>query len=233
MICIPFIGNKQSCLFIGQYNCKKPYSFPAISLAYEKAEYDIMRRPPKNAFTNKLVGSQLISHAYGQIGVIQAAAGFLTYFVIMAENGFYPSKLIGLRTHWDAISVNDLVDSYGQEWTFRDRKVLEYTCQTAFFAIVIVQWTDLIICKTRRISILNQGFDNWTLNFGLLFEAALAILLSYTPGMDKYLHMYPLKLSWWLLAVPFAAIILVYDEARKFIIRTLPRGSWWEHELYY
>ena len=81
---------------------------PAISLAYEKAECDIMRRPPKNAFTNKLVGGQLISHAYGQIGIIQAAAGFLTYFVIMAENGFYPTKLIGLRTAWESNSINDL-----------------------------------------------------------------------------------------------------------------------------
>jgi sodium/potassium-transporting ATPase subunit alpha len=42
---------------------------PAISLAYEKAECDIMRRPPKNAFTNKLVGFQLISHAYGQVSI--------------------------------------------------------------------------------------------------------------------------------------------------------------------
>jgi len=91
-------------------------------------------------------------------------AGFLTYFVIMSENGFFPSKLIGLRTSWDSSSINDLADSYGQEWTFRDRKVLEYTCQTAFFvAIVVVQWTDLIVCKTRRISILKQGFDNWYL----------------------------------------------------------------------
>merc|ERR1712117_215935 len=32
---------------------------------------------------------------------------------------------------------------------FTDRKVLEYTCHTAFFvSIVIVQWADLIICKT-------------------------------------------------------------------------------------
>ena len=29
---------------------------PAISLAYEKAECDIMRRPPRNPFTDKLVG---------------------------------------------------------------------------------------------------------------------------------------------------------------------------------
>jgi hypothetical protein len=30
---------------------------------------------------------------------------------------------------------------------------------------------------SRRISILKQGFDNWTLNFGLLFEAALGPIL--------------------------------------------------------
>lgn len=42
--------------------------------------------------------------------------------------------------------------------TYRDRKTLEYTCHTAFFAsIVIVQWADLIICKTRRNSIVHQG----------------------------------------------------------------------------
>lgn len=42
--------------------------------------------------------------------------------------------------------------------TFHDRKILEYTCHTAFFtSIVIVQWADLIICKTRRNSIVHQG----------------------------------------------------------------------------
>lgn len=54
--------------------------------------------------------------AYGQIGMIQAAAGFFVYFVIMAENGFLPSKLFGIRESWDSKAVNDLADSYGQEW---------------------------------------------------------------------------------------------------------------------
>lgn len=54
--------------------------------------------------------------AYGQIGMIQTAAGFFTYFVIMAENGFLPLKLIGLRERWESKFVNDLTDSYGQEW---------------------------------------------------------------------------------------------------------------------
>ena len=58
----------------------------------------------------------LISMAYGQIGMIQASAGFFTYLYIMAENGFLPSRLIGLRKSWESKAVNDLEDSYGQEW---------------------------------------------------------------------------------------------------------------------
>merc|ERR1711887_270882 len=106
---------------------------PAISLAYEKAEADIMKRQPRDPFTDKLVNERLISMAYGQIGMIQASAGFFVYFVILCENGFWPSRLFGLRRAWDSQAVNDLEDSYGQEWTYADRKILEYTCHTAFF----------------------------------------------------------------------------------------------------
>lgn len=148
--------------------------------------------------------------------MMQSFGAFFTYFVIMAENGFWPSLLIGLRKQWDSKAVNDLLDSYGQEWvialkfvdtflkhyfeilfanqTYDARKKLEYTCHTAFFvAIVIVQWADLIICKTRRNSLFQQGMRNHVLNFGLVFETAVACTLSYTPGMDTGLRMFPLK----------------------------------------
>lgn len=206
---------------------------PAISLAYERAESDIMKRQPRNPKKDKLVNERLISMAYGQIGFMQAAAGFYVYFVIMAENGFLPSRLLGLRAEWDSKSVNDLKDSYNQEWTYFDRKILEYTCHTAFFvSIVIVQWADLIICKTRRNSIVHQGMRNHVLNFGLVFETALAAFLSYCPGMDKGLRMYPLKIDWWFPALPFSILIFVYDEIRRFILRRNP-GGWVEMETYY
>ncbi|XP_069167712.1 sodium/potassium-transporting ATPase subunit alpha isoform X3 [Procambarus clarkii] len=206
---------------------------PAISLAYETAESDIMKRYPRNPFKDKLVNERLISMAYGQIGMIQALAGFYVYFVIMAENGFLPPKLFGIREQWDSKAINDLEDHYGQEWTYHDRKILEYTCHTAFFvSIVIVQWADLIICKTRRNSIVHQGMKNMVLNFGLCFETTLAAFLSYTPGMDKGLRMYPLKFYWWLPALPFSLLIFIYDECRRFILRRNP-GGWMELETYY
>merc|ERR1719458_1267337 len=66
---------------------------PAISMAYEYVESDIMKRQPRNPFTDKLVNERLISMAYGQIGMIQASAGFFVSLVILAENGFRPSIL--------------------------------------------------------------------------------------------------------------------------------------------
>ncbi|XP_015785095.1 sodium/potassium-transporting ATPase subunit alpha [Tetranychus urticae] len=206
---------------------------PAISLAYEQAESDIMKRQPRDAKKDKLVNERLISMSYGQIGTIQAAAGFFTYFVIMAESGFLPGTLFGIRHDWDSKAINDVTDSYGQEWTYKARKSLEYTCHTAFFvAIVIVQWTDLIVCKTRRNSLVHQGMKNHVLTFGIFFETAVAAFLSYTPGMDVVLKLYPLKISWWFPALPFALLILIYDESRKFIIRRRP-GGWVEKETYY
>uniref|UniRef100_A0A8C7NBL8 Sodium/potassium-transporting ATPase subunit alpha n=1 Tax=Oncorhynchus kisutch TaxID=8019 RepID=A0A8C7NBL8_ONCKI len=206
---------------------------PAISLAYEAAESDIMKRQPRNPARDKLVNERLISIAYGQIGMIQALGGFFSYFVILAENGFLPSLLVGIRLNWDDRSNNDLEDSYGQQWTYEQRKIVEYTCHTAFFvSIVVVQWADVIICKTRRNSVFQQGMRNKILIFGLFEETALAAFLSYTPGMDVALRMYPLKPSWWFCAFPYSFLIFVYDEIRKLILRRNP-GGWVEKETYY
>ena len=85
--------------------------------------------------------------------------------------------------------------------TYAQRKVLEYTCHTAFFvSIVIVQWADLCICKTRRNSIIHQGMMNHHLTFGLFFETALAAFLAYCPGLDKGLRMYPMR--WVCMSLP-------------------------------
>ena len=58
--------------------------------------------------------------AYGQIGVMQAFGAFFVYLVIMAENGFWPSKLYDIRKKWDSRLINDLEDSYRQDWVRRN-----------------------------------------------------------------------------------------------------------------
>ena len=144
----------------------------------------------------------------------------LAYFLIMAEHGFLPYDLIGLRKSWDSIGINVLEDTFFQEWTYEARKILSTPATQHFFtAIVVVQWADLIICKTRILSIFSHGINNWFLNFGLLLETCLAAFLSYTPGTEKVLHMFPLKLHLWFPGLPFSILILIYDECRKVILR--------------
>jgi sodium/potassium-transporting ATPase subunit alpha len=53
--------------------------------------------------------------------MIAASAGFFTYTVIMAHNGFLPYTLVGVRKMWYSRAVNDLQDSYYQEWVIQKK----------------------------------------------------------------------------------------------------------------
>lgn len=136
---------------------------------------------------------------------------------------------------------------------------LEHYCQSCFFAAIIVtQVADGIICKTRRNTIFRQvvkfdffitrvfcvaifftyffsplqGMTNWVLNAGLLFAVALGCTLLYTPGLYEYLLMPPIQGIHWLPGVPYALLIIVFDEIRRLILRHRP-GGWVEREFYY
>lgn len=49
-------------------------------------------------------------------GAIQSFAGFTDYFTAMAQEGWFPLLCVGLRPHWENHHLQDLQDSYGQEW---------------------------------------------------------------------------------------------------------------------
>ncbi|CAJ0581989.1 unnamed protein product, partial [Mesorhabditis spiculigera] len=163
---------------------------PAISLAYEEAEADIMKRKPRDPIHDKLVNERLISLAYGQIGMIQASAGFFTYFWIMADNGFLPKDLYQLRAQWDSRAYNNVLDSYGQEWTYANRKILEYTCQTAYFVtIVVVQWADLIISKTRHVPRRLHVLLPWLGQWSSYVRPSLLLVVPRTSIRHPHLHL--------------------------------------------
>ena len=130
-------------------------------------------------------------------------------------------------------AINDLRDSYDQEWTYEDRKSLEYSCQAGFLiSIMMVQWINVIATRSRSVSIVKRGCGNMFMNFALIFETLLAIAMIYVPGLNYGLQLdmvYPLS---WLPAVPFIIFLLCYDEIRKAIIRKHPNG-WMQRETYF
>lgn len=69
--------------------------YPALSLAYEEAEFDIMTRKPRK-LDEHLVSGKLLCHAYGNMGEIATAGGFFAYFTVMGVYGYPYNILFGL-----------------------------------------------------------------------------------------------------------------------------------------
>ncbi|CAB4062745.1 ATP1A [Lepeophtheirus salmonis] len=205
---------------------------PAISLAYEEEEVRMMamKRGPRHPIHDDLLDEKLLFLSGGQMGLLQAAAGFFTYFVIMAENGFWPSTLLGIRKYWDSRAINDLSDAWLQDWTYEERKQLQYSCQAGFvFTIVLCQWITLIAARTQKLSIFQYGMGNWTLNFSIIFETILIIVIIYIPGLNNGLQFRGENPVSWFSAIPFMLCLFGYDEIRKAYIRR-HRDSWIEEE---
>lgn len=61
--------------------------------------------------------NRIFEKAFLQVGIIGVLSSMFIYFVILAENGFMPSRIIDIdSTQWNSPAINDLVDSFNQEW---------------------------------------------------------------------------------------------------------------------
>ena len=109
---------------------------------------------------------------------------------------------------------------------------LEYAQTAYFITIIIVQWADLMIAKTRKLSIFEQGMGNDFMNFGLIFETVLGATLCYTPIFNQVFGTRPLHILHWFSGLPWSILIFSYDELRKSFIRSNPKG-WLDRWTYW
>ena len=169
---------------------------PALGLGAERPETDVMKRKPRPR-NERLLSRNLLLMSYGIVGMLQAAAGFFTYFVILYSGG------------WE----------WGQELAHDDP--LYRTAITGFFAsIIICQVADVIICRTRTQSLLTVGFwSNRLVLFGILFELLFLASISYIPMFNTFFGTAPLEVWHLMLSVPFALAILLGDELRRVFVR--------------
>ena len=94
--------------------------------------------------------------------------------------------------------------------------------QTAFFtAVVQMQYANIMICKTRSLSLGMQGILNnkWIL-FGMFTEGLLAVIVTYVPYINIAIltRMIPPQ-HFMVPAMPFAILHYTYDECRKLYVR--------------
>ena len=69
-----------------------------------------------------------------------------------------------------------------------------------------VQWADVIIIKTRALSIFQQVVTNLVLIFGLVFKTACAtFLLNFL--YSYFIGFYLIASEWWIPALPLSLLI--------------------------
>jgi len=123
--------------------------------------------------------------------------------------------MAGGKTGQTAKGVNSI---YPIDQNTRRRALAEGN--TAYFiSIIIVQWADLMICKTRTRSLFEQTMTNAFMNYALFFETVLGACLVYLPLLNLMMGTAPLRFVWWTSAIPFSIMIYIYDELRKGVIR--------------
>jgi len=100
------------------------------------------------------------------------------------------------------------------------KEALHHAQGSYFISIIVVQWADLLICKTRWLSLRTQGLSNTVMNFGLFFETLLGAYLCYVPAFNTALGTRNIRFTHWLPGIPWSMLIFTYDETRKYLMRT-------------
>ena len=107
------------------------------------------------------------------------------------------------------------------------RQTLLQQAQTAFLAsIVVCQIGCGIACKTRTNSIITQQMKNTVQNYGIFQEISLIVLLVYVPFLNLAFGTEAFVGEAWLIGTPFAMLIVLYDEGRKWCFREYGEQHW-------
>jgi calcium-translocating P-type ATPase len=169
---------------------------PALALGAEPPERDVMDRPPRRR-GQRLLGPGRLLRAYAFLGVIEAALAMFAFF--------WTYWLAGWRPGLPLAGEGDLY--------------LRATTMT-LAAIVAAQVGNVFACRTDRESVFRSGlFRNRLVLVGVAAEVALLLALIVTPPLARVFGLAPLAFEEWRILLAFPAVIVLLEEARKWVVR--------------
>jgi magnesium-transporting ATPase (P-type) len=174
---------------------------PALALGAEPPEPGVMDRPPR-ARGERLLSAGRLVHAYGFLGVIEAAlslgAFFWTYWVA------------GWRPGLPMASSGDLY--------------VRATTMT-LAGIVAAQVGNLFACRTDRESVVRAGLGSNRLIFvGIASEIGILVMLMLVPPFPRLFGLAPLAFAEWGILLAFPVVLVALEEARKAFVRRAGDG---------
>lgn len=171
-------------------------SLTALGLGVERGDPQLMRSPPRSR-KERLLSTAVALRAYLFLGVFEAAAVLAAFFHVLNAGGW----------------------TYGTELAAADPLYRQATT-ASLAAIVLLQIVNVFLCRSTLRSVFSTGLGgNPLIGWGVALEAALLMLIAYTPWGNELFGTAPLPLDVWLFLLPWAAGMLAVEELRKFLAR--------------
>jgi len=202
---------------------------PAVSLAYEKSESDVMSRPPRNAKTDRLVTRRAVLYI-AIAGSIETLTCWLAYFLVFHYYSIGPDELVNVSNNYFTGTVSSDSEPWnGKHASLSATSQEDYLAQaqTAYWICLTgTQVVHIFLCKTRCITIFEHGiFNNLVMNYGVLVEIGLIIIIVFVPWLNTILLTNPsFPGKYWALVLISHLALFIYSEPRKYFARKFPNS---------
>jgi len=198
---------------------------PAISLAYEKAEDDVMRRKPRNSKTDRLASWRLLSYSYAQIGCIESLVAWIGFVMVFKTRDIPMHYLIWASSYWST-TANNMHLPNGTILSPKEQvEILSQAQAIYWFLVVSCQMLHVFLVRTRTQSVFTHGFfGNMVLNYGLIVEICICIVVEFVPDFSTNVMSFSShapKGVWFFFLLGWA-ILFIYIEGFKWIHRNYP-----------
>lgn len=203
---------------------------PAISLAYEGKERDIMEQLPRNLKTDRLVSGPLLAYAYLISGLlIEAVACFVGACIVFWINGIsIPSIAFNNGQNFQSVNELVIVPGWGQFCSgsncfnpSEQMMILRQAAGAWYIILISSQVLHIWMVKTRRISLFQHPiFANMVMNYGVMIEAALMMIFVAIPSLNTVIMNAELPPGLAVLPIVYSFVALwSWNEGRKWYIR--------------
>lgn len=168
-------------------------SLTALGLGVERADADIMRRPPRPP-KQRLFNLALALRGYLVLGLVEALGTLAAFFFVLTRGGW----------------------TWGQALPSSDALYLQGTT-ASMVAIVVLQIVNVFMCRSASRSCLQTGLrGNRLITWGVMLEVLLILVFAYTPWGNQLLGTSPVSWQVWLLLIPFVLALIGLEEFRKY-----------------
>ena len=165
---------------------------PALALAFDPPEKDLMQRPPRDPrsgiFTAPVIWLMVVGGVWSTIVNV-------SLFIYELNNG----QALGLDPD----------------------QALMHAMTMTFISLVLIQFFKAYNFRSDRDSVLQRPFANKWLNIAIAWELMLLLVIVYVPFLSDAFGTYRLPLEDWLLVLAGAFSIVPVLEVTKWIMRRL------------